>query len=696
VTTAVRDRLHAAGLYLPLPPGDPADHPTLLGLFGVRALVGPSASRPGRITVDSDRISALLDAVGLGGALPVDGDHAALLLRLPLPTGVSATSLLQAAMGSSGVDREELLAMARQLDEPAVAQLFLDGLQDDDDDVAIESMLGVVRWNAREHAQLLLPSLADDSAERAIHALYTLQRLQMLEPMASEGQLDRWLEGEHGDKIQVLVDFALEGDPGALADLLSEADWSERVALHRLVRAVAEQQPGPELFEVLLRHGNDESDSDSAVAWSWALAAAAPADAYDLAEALVDLAESLSEGGYAQCAALVACGRLQLLPDQRAELTERLLAITISDSDTQAAIRMAVGRLQPEALCRAPGSDDRLLAPGYSRLEDFFGAWGGEAAPSQEAAQPPIPSPAVAAFLQPERPEAARPLVAALRRDEASLSFMNLLAACLVTWHPQAVPLLDALVQDKGKPTDMRRAAAGALLTWPQPLATPPAMLRCLVGGAVGGPLPDDPHSFGQLLGLLEDGDCEEAAANLMAAAKAEYRAVGAGYFDARMASDPSSRKDNGKHRARMGVPLRPLPPHQVHDPLMALAAGLAVRSSAWIEVLRADRAAGVVALRDYLRELREREQQLAVARDPRLLAELPDDALMELWLALAHSGHWLPRECAANMARVAGERLVAHARGGEVAERLLELKDDDDSDVSSVSTEVCERLELD
>ncbi len=693
MSDTIRQRLEAAGLFLPLPSGDLSQAPSLVRLFGIRALLAPSATRPARVSFEEKRFAALASAAGLGSARATD-NTGGLLACLPLPAGTTASQVLRRAIQAGEAAKEELLAVARQTDDPSTVDLFLDGLGAEDYDQRMESLLGLVRWNCKEAVPQVLACLNHSRPEVAVHALYALERLGALRELADNGALDSFAEGEHGDLIQGLLELAMEGDPSPLPELMDEGNWSMRVSIFRLVRAVAETRTSPELFEFLMRHGEEESDNDAAMAWSWALSAAAMPGDFSAAEAMLDMAEGLQEGGYAQCATLAVLGRLRLQPDQKRELAERLLSLDPSDNDAQAAVRMAIVRLQPSLLGRAPATDARLMIPGYSRLEDFYGDGGGEVASEHAISRPP--SPAVAAFFEPADPSSAELLMAALRRDEASLAIMNLMAACLVSYHPRVLPLLDSLVLDKGKATDLRRAAASALLAADQPLRASPALLRCLVGADVGGPLAADPHVFGQLLGLIDDSDCDEAAGALLSAGPYEFRAVAAGMFDARKAIDPSgSSGDYNRFRGRLGVPLAPLPDVPPIDPLLAMAAGLEVSATEFLPVLRSDPHGGRRAYVAFLTELRDRETQLAMARDTRLLEQFDDEALAEIWLQLAGRDHWLPKECAANMARAVGERLMATEPSEQIGARLMELCDDDDSDVSGVSSQVCEQLGL-
>jgi len=324
-----------------------------------------------------------------------------------------------------------------------------------------------------------------------------------------------------------------------------------------------------------------------------------------------------------------------------------------------------------------PGS-----TPGYSRLEDFFG-------------NHPTGSPSADELLSAGPNSSVTGMLSAVLGNHGSLQHMSLITAAAIHFHPEIAPALAALATQQDKPGDTRKACAGALLVGSDTTTITAVLSRCLLGADVGGPMNLAGEDMGAMLAMLADGDTCAQAITLIAHASAEQRAVARGYLDHKLNVEKTSDTDYRKARVSAGGLFAPsATPIWKTQPVLAAALNFPVPVEALLSAMKEDPATirrvvnGVVTGND-------RQKSQNMARCVELFAETDPGELFGTFMGMANADGWISRETAGIFAQTIGDRIMASDDSDAFSEKLVELCDDGDSDVTREANAACAVLGL-
>lgn len=675
------ERHRAAGLTAVLPAS--ASAPTLLQAIGVRALLQPTAMRPASVSVETSRVGWLAWGAGIDGLPELSTKTLAFALTARLPQPMSGAEIVARAATVDDA-RDDLMPVARAMNSPEMLPLFKQALGGYSSYAKVEALAGIAAVGSAADAGPVIGMISSDDEEVAIQALATLVAIGAIDEAARSGALDPHVgKSDHEELVGSLIEAAHSGAYEAIGQALSDGGWEKQLIILRLAREIARARKRPDgLFEAVLEPFTDLDDTDVLTTWVWAAADAAPSP-LDAADALLDLLENESAGQYRWSAALTALGRLSFPADSRADLAARILELDPNDDeDAKGTVRLAIGRIHPAYLSRAPGNDDRFLSSGYGRLEDLMDGMGG--------------SPTADALLGAGPTSNPGPLLGMLATNQRSLDILSLASAALATWHPGVLPVFDEIASDRSAPTDTRIAMAGTLLNAESPVRCPATMMRCLIGADAGGPLPEDPEILGELLAASMDGDTGEAATQLLRCRSAADRKMAASFFDWRITPTSSTSSTEVKARIAVGgVPRRGAGPSWTVEPLFALQAGRDVPVTGILAAIHAHPDTAPDAIATALTRA-NRDTLGSIARTPEVLGALPDAGLLGVFLALGNHSDWVQKEGAGIVAQTHGARLLASAGAEQVAELLIKLTADDDSDVTREADAACDAHGID
>jgi len=352
--------------------------------------------------------------------------------------------------------------------------------------------------------------------------------------------------------------------------------------------------------------------------------------------------------------------------------------VELDDTDDQTSRRIAVRRLAPSLLNSIPGGKFGT-APGYQRLENFFGNQTG--APSVEELFDAGPNTGVTALLR------------SVQANEANLIHMAVMTATALHHHPEVAPALESLASDQGQPGDTRKAAAGALGAFHGTTNISPVLLRCLLGADAGGPLALQGEDMGALLAMLGDGTTCGAAITLIGHGNAEQRAVARGFLDHKINVEKTSDNDYRKARVSAGGQFTgSAAPLWKTQPLLAVALNFAVPVKAVRDAMQLDPSTTGTLINSVVTGSdRKKAQNLARCGD--LFASNSPHDLFGTFMGMASNSSWIPRETAGIFAQAIGNRIMQSDDSDAFSEKLTELCSDGDSDVTREASAACAML---
>ncbi len=681
MSSSLSDRLNAVGLTIALP-AEGSETTNLMELIGTRGLLQPIATRPANAGANGSRILELAKAAGISGLPNVDGAMTAVALLTPFIKPNSLSDILQTYISNNQYGAEQALAVARGTKDPSLLPLFKAHLTSDRDAARVEALIGYAECGGgSENAKVLATALKDDDDAVVLAGLSALYATGSLAALNESGELENYLsDGDHSEMATGLVSMCLDGTMDAFADTASNG-WEAQVGLFRLATFIGlSEGDTPEgLFEALVEQTSEISDSDAVTVWVWATAACAPSD-YSAVEALLEAADNCSNGNHMYSGIMAAIGSLCLSDEDRKTAAAALCELDLSDTDDKTSRRIAVRRLDPGQVNKTPGAKFGST-PGYSRLENFFGNPTGS--PSAEELLNAGPNSSVTGMLR------------AVKANEASLQHMSLMTAAAIHFHPEISPALAALATQQNQPGDTRKACAGALLIGSDTTTIPAVLTRCLLGADAGGPMNLAGEEMGALLAMLADGDTCAQAITLIAHGSVEQRAVARGYLDHKLNVEKTSDTDYRKARVSAGgIFTASATPLWKTQPVLAAALDFPIPVEALLSAMKDDPATikrivnGVVTGGD-------RQKSQNMARCAELFAETDPSDLFGTFMGMANDDGWIPRETAGIFAQTIGARIMASDDSDAFSEKLVELCDDSDSDVTREANAACAVLGL-
>jgi hypothetical protein len=251
-----------------------------------------------------------------------------------------------------------------------------------------------------------------------------------------------------------------------------------------------------------------------------------------------------------------------------------------------------------------------------------------------------------------------------------------------------AVGLLEELARTR--PEKAAGPVSAALMLHPGPVNVDPVVARMEIGADAGGPLPDEPAVWGRLLRGMQESRVEDAATALLRMCPTGAK-VAEAWFLAGYAL--GSEEDAGKVLPfASSLPVRV--PRPANAPLDRVAIGAKVPATtllASVAALGDDARAAMV--RRLFATVTERDALLALARGI-TDANVDADTLIAAFWPLARHGSWIPREAAGALAQAIPVAALEDA--DDVKQRLVELCNDNDSDVQREAQAAARRISLD
>lgn len=572
----------------------------------------------------------------------------------------------------------ELVPVARHMKTEAMRNDFIRLVDAYDERIAFEAMDALAEMGISEREkQALVHQVKKDDMPRRLFAIAVLAETGTLETVVAEGHIDEVMDSD--TITSCMVDFALAGSLEALDSALHQSShWAEHVSLQRCVHGLP-TYGSLELLEILLEHCKNAEYNETMTVYAWSIGMCVRQCGYVAAEAVLRFClDQHGNNDNLLCFIINAALRYVPTEEERDILLDILNQIVSDDTDVQRSVyrvrEMYSGNVNPV---------NWLFRGGYGRGIDLY-----------EPRQSIVPD-VIREVLCPTKDSNPSYFLSYLSNVGSEDNIISLLASVYLHVFPDLLPVyIDALFRDILQ--DSKKGIAAALLCTNLEHDVSPLMLRCLAGAEVGGPVKEDETTFASLIAMQREWQMQDAATSLMLMGSEKIRTQFAHYCQSYLLHNDDQGVSENMYKT--GILLPPKQQYTKPPVLWEFATKKKVHVSYLKKALQGlskeDIRAAWQSFQPWFNDLRREEMQ-TVCMDTELWGMLDVEFFQETLETMLFHRNSYPNQGGCTVARVMGAKSLEGKRGKRIANRLLALCNDSNSDTQEKAQHACSVLKL-